>query len=217
MRLYSPNSPSLRCLFCGEGGRGWGTFIVRSDSGREIRTCKHKKSIRNPPPRNRKLLVYHWLNMLTILIAVAMLDDGPPGYSPYSAYTPMGFGSTPPNQNVAWNAVFTQSAWVSDKDTWRKDSDHDTYLMVPNPNTTITPTFRSGSTVALANESYDPDAGKRTLTWSLRGFPGCEGTNVFVDDFLMEDQGTGNCVDTSQVSHNTVVYPAPSGNGGPNG
>lgn len=153
----------------------------------------------------------------TLLILLLVVQSGPPGYSPFSSHTPMGFGSSPALQEVGLGAIFTQTAWVSDMDTWRKDSDHSQYTMVANPNTTITLTCRSGTQQPNPNESYDAPSGKRTLIWTIYGWSSISEENVFVDHFDMVDGGGQPVHDLSQVSNNTVKYPAPSPPAGPPG
>lgn len=156
--------------------------------------------------------------MNTVLCLLALgFQSGPPGYSPYSPYTDLGYSSSPAYQSVQWGATFTQTATVTDFDTWKQDgSNPPAFLTVANSATGILPTPRSGTFQQPANESYNN--GTRTMTWTVTGLSLPQESTQFVDDFTMFDTQTSPLHDTNTaVSHNYVSYPSPNGNGGSGG
>lgn len=160
-------------------------------------------------------------NMLKYAFLLALgLQGGPPGYTLIGPYSPLSYGSSPtdPLHLTQYSQVFGETAYVEDKDTWWNNANHAETILVPNPDTTIEFTCRSGTQQLNPNESYNADTGRRTITWTVIGWTHPEidalGKTLFVDDFEMNDAGGAGDDVSPQVSHNTIVYPNVGGGGG---
>ena len=112
--------------------------------------------------------------------------------------------------------MFTEQAWVTDTDQWKRTSDG-AIVTLPNPDTSITDTIRSGHKVS-SNANYDSVTGQNLYTYTIDA---TSPAGTYFDDFQAHDTGAQNTDPPPGINECTVTVgasgPPPSTTGGTTG
>jgi len=158
------------------------------------------------------------LSLLAIIVgAVAPKEIAVEGYSHYSHAPLMGYGSDA-LKSVVSHAIFTENAWVTDKDEWTRTSDN-AIVQLANGATAVVSTIASGTLLSTAIV-FDEVTAKNSYTYVINAPSVAPNTTeIFIDVFHGVDLQTDNVlhdVDTPNTQC-TVVVTGPASNGGGGG
>lgn len=128
----------------------------------------------------------------------------------------MGYGSSPATQSVISQAIFSQTATVSDKDTYQRAAPPNDYQEIINSAIDIAVVIRSG-TVQSLNDVYVAATGIRTKTWVIKAHTVAASQVVtYIDEFQALDTGNVTVVKDADppFTQNLVMVSGPTGGGG---
>lgn len=152
-----------------------------------------------------------------LILAVCAIGLGTIEYAPYSNVPLMSYGSSPALQTQPPNAIFSQVAYVEDRDTYVDPATNE-QIVLANADTIIAATITSGALQGPPNTDYNGNTGRRTNTWIIKArTPDPHVTTVYRDEFTPSDTGTGVVLDTNGTTtynYVNVPVPPPSGGGG---
>jgi hypothetical protein len=138
-------------------------------------------------------------------------------WDPKNAAPPFSYGASPAEQTVGNDQIFTESATLSDGDTFvdHDDSNHETIFY--HDQVTITAEITSGARLGTPNVSYNNNTTTVVFTIQAPDLADKGAQVVKTDTFTFADNGPSLIKDLSKTSTTTVIWhwvaPAPGGGG----